>query len=396
MQPSPSLPEKLPETPEAAPAKAVHPLVRAEFKIIYLLLVTLASLAYPNVPFSVGLLVMQLALWARVGVHRKDLKILKNAIPFTSLILISTSLFNTPRDFAVLSIGDHTLMASRAGFLEGLVMAVRFITILSASAVVRISTPTEDFLRGFTRLGVSKNFAMVLDGMLTALEGKNRGEGKGRGTGGGDGNKHLKKEFSFKSLLKGDFYFVVEMFNQRIAEAKQRFGDHDWAVISAVSVIVIALRLVKVLPGIPFAPGFKSAVFIPLYIVTSRLTKRRFAATTVGTVSGIVNFMFGYGRYGVLGIAQSIVPGLVVDLFGFINRRSTAVLWLGLVGFVAGISRVSVEMLLGWIFGLPREFYLIYSPFVLTQCAFGAVSAPLSKYLINNIQTDSGEQYVEK
>ena len=67
----------------------------------------------------------------------------------------------------------------------------------------------------------------------------------------------------------------------------------DAVVITALTVMAMSIKFVKILPGIPFLSGHKQLVIIPLYFVAADLAKSRWAATWMGVSLGIVSFMFG-------------------------------------------------------------------------------------------------------
>src|SRR6185436_19984040 len=90
----------------------------------------------------------------------------------------------------------------------------------------------------------------------------------------------------------------------RMAPSKVR----DAAVIAGISLTMLSFKAVKVLPNIPFLPGYKQAVFTPLYILASVLTTTRAGATITGATMGTVAFLQGDGRYGVFEILKHVAP----------------------------------------------------------------------------------------
>jgi len=278
-------------------------------KILYLLGVAVSVLIVREPIFNASLLCLQGILWLSVGVDKRDLNILKKGLPFALAIFLVNSFFTSPRDFTLFSLFNYSVAISSAGFIAAATMAGRLFTILLASMVVRKSMSSEGFIDGLVRLKLSKNFALILDSILSSLEGKGPGSGKGQGKGRGKGQGKEKKAYRLKSILKGDFYIIIELINRRLTEAKEKFADYDWAVICAISVMVAGIRMIKILPGIPIAPGHKNVIIIPLFILVATLSRKKFAATYVGFLSGVISFMLGFGKYGLLGIAQFMVPG---------------------------------------------------------------------------------------
>ena len=60
---------------------------------------------------------------------------------------------------------------------------------------------------------------------------------------------------------------------------------------------MLGVKALKILPGIPFMPGYKGVILIPLYLVAARVTRTRFGATLTGLTMGTVAFLLGDGRY---------------------------------------------------------------------------------------------------
>jgi SAM-dependent methyltransferase len=67
------------------------------------------------------------------------------------------------------------------------------------------------------------------------------------------------------------------------------------------------------LSSVPFAPGIKTVLLFPLYVVASQMTWSRWGATVVGATVGLLGFLQGDGRFGVLEILKHLAPGLVID-----------------------------------------------------------------------------------
>ncbi len=277
-------------------------------------------------------------------------------------------------------------------------MGSKILTMLLATIIVRQLTKPEEFMQGLRQFGLSENYALILDNILSSVEkapnkghGHGRGKRKGKGSGGGNGTGNGKgknkeeKTISIKSVVKGDFTPVLNLVTNRIDEAKEKFANNDLAIIAAFSMIVTFIRFMKIAPGFPIAPGHKNVLIIPFFILAARLTNKKFAGTSIGFISGIVHFISGFGKFGPLGIIQFALLGLVIDILMIFFRRNQSFFIFALIGIVAGLTRVSVEIGLAWVLGMPVEYYLFYSPYIISQCAFGALSAIVTKYLINKI-----------
>jgi hypothetical protein len=63
-------------------------------------------------------------------------------------------------------------------------------------------------------------------------------------------------------------------FDRAQAQVASQFCDrvdeklaHDVALIAGVALAMASLKMVKLLPGVPFAPGIKTVLLFPLYMV---------------------------------------------------------------------------------------------------------------------------------
>lgn len=180
---------------------------------------------------------------------------------------------------------------------------------------------------------------------------------------------------SMKRLRKGDVEPVVRRIEHQIARAS-RHGEEqghpggalgrDVAVIAGVALTMLGIKALKVLPSIPFAPGYKMVVLLPLYVAASRLTRARFGATVTGLVMGAVAFLLGDGRYGIFEILKHIAPGLLCDLllplFLAGGRRPGQVAWSLFGGLIAvgrfatifGVTLAVQAPAVAWAFVAPR------------------------------------------
>jgi len=141
----------------------------------------------------------------------------------------------------------------------------------------------------------------------------------------------------------------------------------------------------KIAPGLPIAPGHKNVLIIPFFIMAGKMSAKKFPATSIGFISGLVHMMAGFGKYGPLGPLQFMVPGFLIDILNIPFKNMHSLLVFGLMGLIAGAGRVAAELSLAALVGMPLEFYLVYSPFIFMQCLFGLLSAPVTKYLYNNL-----------
>ena len=344
-------------------------------KIIYLILVSLLAFTLGD-RLAYGLLALQVVVWALSRIPLAEARYLRKAVTFILVVLLFYVFFTGERDFILFSVYRYDLKISSSGFFEGLRMCLRFLTILIASIIIRRATPRDEFIQGLLGLKLSRNSALLFDSTLSYLEGKDESPGRRE-----NGNKLV-----LKRLFRGDLSFLIEMINSRLAAARERFADSDLAVIFGLTIVVASVRFLKVAPAFPLAPGHKNLVIVPCFILAANLTRTKFAATQIGFVSGIINFLSGSGRFGVFDILQSMAPGLVVDLLVRLTRRFPSVFVYALIGVLAGLARVTTVLVLALLFKLPAIFYATLAPLVISQCVFGALSAPIAKYLVKNIK----------
>lgn len=161
----------------------------------------------------------------------------------------------------------------------------------------------------------------------------------------------------------------------------------DAAVIAGVTAAMSSLKLIKTLPGLPFAPGHKNAVMLPLYLVGSELTTLRFGATACGFSMGTIAFLMGDGRYGVFEIAKHVAPGVVVDLAYPLVKRlgGTSAAVLGAFGAVLAACRLATEVAVAVFLGVPGVFYAYVGLAGVSHVLAGVMSGFVSAALLRGI-----------
>jgi hypothetical protein len=159
---------------------------------------------------------------------------------------------------------------------------------------------------------------------------------------------------------------------------------HDVGVLTAIAMVMLSLKMLKTLPGLPFAPGHKNAVLLPLYLLAADLTRSRFGATSAGLTMGILSFLMGDGRYGIFEIFKHVTPGLMTDLIYPLVRRVTrpSVLVLALLGVVLAAGRFATELGVALALGVPKSFYAYIGGVAVTHLVAGALSGFLSRVLL--------------
>ena len=290
-------------------------------------------------------------------------------------------------------------------------MSLRVLTVVTASMVVQLSGTPGELVQGLRAIKIPIVAAMTIDNVLKLL-GSNAtrrpsggsGTGRGGGKGGGQGRKQnqgknlSEQELTWRRIVAGDFGFLTTLVESSLVRATdllqpaQPHRDpkllHDVAVITGLCFLMMTTKMLKVLPGIPFAPGYKLVVLIPLYILAGRLTYSRFGATTTGTTIGIVSFLFGDGRFGIFEIFKHIAPGLVVDgIMPFLKDRSLVPsrFLLALIGALCAAARIATILVVTCLIDPPAVFYAFFVPMFISQTIFGFMSGWITYYLLKSL-----------
>ena len=253
-----------------------------------------------------------------------------------------------------------------SGLEQASLMCLQIATVLLASAVVRLTGTGRDLVDGLHAFRLPPLFVHALDRTLELLAGT-------RGGGGGRGRNRAPRAGLFavaKQLLRGDVSAFAETIRTNIARAESQPGmevdprtgsqlAHDVAVVTGIALCMASLKMLKILPGLPFASGYKTFLLFPLYVLAARLTHSRWGATAAGSIMGVIGFLQGDGRFGALEIFKHIAPGLVIDLGEPLVRRLPRwALGYCALGFFAAIARTATEFVVVLLLGARAEIYL--------------------------------------
>ncbi|WP_428261530.1 CbiQ family ECF transporter T component [Haliangium sp.] len=381
----------------------------------------------------------QLGLWLGLGlgVRRLGRQLRKLAL-FLSVIVIAYALVGadpaTDRWHTVRVLG-LAIDVNLSGALAGVTMALRVIAVVLASQVARAGDPRA-LAAGLSRLGVPQAAALSIDAVLVLLgdEGGHRrggrggdgqggggggrgqgggggggGHGGGRGHGGGGGHGGRRRSWrgfwaGLGRLARGDVSLLVERMVRHIDRAERHLHDtadaaepgggraaaRDVAVIAGVALTMLGIKALKILPGIPFAPGHKGVILIPLYLAAGYLTRGRAGATLTGLTMGTVAFLLGDGRYGVFEICKHVAPGVLVDLgmplmrAGGRERRAWA--W-SLFGLVVALGRYATVTAIALVVQAPAVVYAVLVPGLIVHAIFGVLSGLVAAPLMRALAT---------
>ncbi len=167
----------------------------------------------------------------------------------------------------------------------------------------------------------------------------------------------------------------------------QRFV-RDVGVIAGVTLTMLGIKALKILPGIPFAPGYKIVLLTPLYIVASLLTRSRFGATLTGLTMGTVAFLMGDGKYGIFEIFKHVTPGIVCDLLVPLlvrdGRIPGGIVW-SMFGAVVGAARFATIFMIVLSVQAPKIAYALFLPGFTVHVTFGAASGYVSYHVVKAV-----------
>ncbi len=395
-------------------------------KILTLIAVAVGCFLLRQPVLLVGLFALHLAAWFAFRLPPAMLiRTIRKLSFFIAMILLAFAFFpaeNIQGDVGrQIALPGTSIMISLTGLLLGGVMALRMLIVILASLIVQMTGKPGEFVAGLRGLMIPEVAALTIDSTLYLLgpQGDKRGMGKGAGRGMGRGahvsssdtaaseaeatpEPGLLSAFSVKRLKNGDFNFFVEMIEHGLARSRAYIGSqqqghasrvdprtlHDVSIISGLCLLMLTTKLLKVLPGIPFAPGYKITFLVPLYILAAELTHTRFGGTITGTTVGVISFLFGDGRFGIFEILKHIAPGLVVDLFAPLTRRWMAKpsrLMFILLGSLCALARTTTMLAVVFFVEGNALLYALVGFQGVSQLFFGALSGFVTFYLVKSL-----------
>jgi hypothetical protein len=98
---------------------------------------------------------------------------------------------------------------------------------------------------------------------------------------------------------------------------------------------------------------------------------------------GVIGFLQGDGRFGVLEIFKHIAPGFVIDLGEPLARRLPPwALGYCVLGFAAAIARTTTELLLVLLLGARAEIYLFPAARLVPNLLAGTLSGVVTVFVL--------------
>jgi hypothetical protein len=292
-------------------------------------------------------------------------------------------------------------------YLEGLgyagLMLSRVLLLVISGLWVRLSEQPGLFVAALGSLGVPRTVAIVIDAGLSLTSGDNKTNRSGGGHGGGKGrgkrNGFQKTQIFFADIRQGRLGFMDSLIEASLSKAKTYMVEnypkidasirHDASIILMVVVAVMSLKLLQLLPGLPFAPGHKNIIVIPLLLMAAMLTRGRFGGFAAGFSVGIVSFLMGYGKFGIFEVLHLALPGLLADiLLPILVTRSGfwLLLRLAVLGALLGLTRFATNFMVLLLAGSPELAWIVFVPGLISQVVFGALSGLVCVYVVNKIR----------
>lgn len=371
-------------------------------KIIYLLVISVGIFFIPDLRIISGLFLFQLGLWPLTGIKlRKLVRTLRAFLVLCLLIIASFVIFpgNLPEDsYYVFTLLGTELKIDLTSLQEGTLMALRILTIIIVSILIRAGSAPGEFMKGLKSLWFPEFLALTVDTSLGLIDFSEKKPGSGK-------NKKARKDrtngTSFRQFLRRENNPIIGLVNQSLERSRnyaERAGYegksekfYDAATVSGLAALMMTIRFLKIMPKIPVAPGHKGLVIIPLYVLGAELTATPFGATYLGITIGIISFLFGEGRFGIFEIFKYITAGLTVDfLYPIIKgmKKEPGVVLFSILGIAIAIARFSTIVAVALIIGVPAGFFALMTPVGIVHLFFGALSGPVSYLLVKSVQKD--------
>ncbi|MGH8442116.1 MAG: CbiQ family ECF transporter T component, partial [Nevskiaceae bacterium] len=376
---------------------------REKASLLWLLALTVALFVIGHPAVLGALLVAQLTLWLGSTLPAKDLlQPLRRLIAFGLLIALSFAFLpaESGADRWVTLPGTTWPRINLTGLALAGTMLLRVLTLVLASALQHRTCPPGALVRGLRALYLPETVAIAVDATLAMLAG-GPGSGAGAGTGGGmGGGRHrqdgaAEQQLGWQDIRGGRVQAFAEIFERGLARSRRWLAERnpeltperlrDLSVVLALCLTVMGLKVLQVLPGIPFASGHKNVLIVPLFLYAAQATGMRWGGFAAGTAVGIVSFLLGYGKFGVLEIAHFAVPGLLADLLTPWLRATAPGARLAqyaAAGAVLGLGRFAANFLAILLAGAPGVAFALFAPLLISQVTFGALSCFVSVLLI--------------
>jgi energy-coupling factor transporter transmembrane protein EcfT len=388
-------------------------------RVLYLGLVAGGAFAFRDPRVLAAVAVSQALLWLVVGLGpRRLFRQIWKLAGIASIILLSFAFFGEDPGadaWVEKSLFGFDIPINMGGLAAGGAMVLRIVAIVLGSQVARAGDERA-IAEGLRKLGAPPLVALPVDAVLALIGGGGgggRGGGGGVGGGGGggggggrhrgassDGEPHEGFLKTVKRLARGDVGVLVGSLERGIRRAERHTSETaapehrgivaDVATVSGVALAMLGIKMVKVLPAIPFAPGHKLVLLTPLYVAASVLTRSRWGATATGLVMGTVSFLSGDGKYGVFEILKHVVPGVLCDLtvplLVAAGKRPGKVTWMLHGGFVAA-GRYASIFAVTLVAQPPAVAFAFLVPGLTVHVTFGVLAGLLVRPVLSALES---------
>lgn len=376
-------------------------------RVLFLVSAAVGIFLLPRVWMAATAATLLALLWVLVGLPPSRLwRQIYKLLPFSLLIVGSYALTRSDPlldRWIRLPLGPWELPVNAGGAALGLLMVLRVLAVVLASQVARAGD-ARAVARGFGKLGMPRMAAVSIDAVL-ALLGDGNGGGGGGGGGGRGGGRDRRASFAgfiagLKRLGRGDVQPIVARLHRQIARAEAHVADEgladergramarDVAVISGVALTMLGIKALKMLPGIPFAPGYKVVILTPLYIIATLLTRTRFGGSLTGLAMGTVAFLMGDGKYGVFEVLKHVAPGLFSDALVPLCTRGGRLpggLGWSIIGALIAVGRFATILVITAVVAAPQVAWAVLVPGLVVHVSFGAASGYVSYHLVKAV-----------
>lgn len=382
----------------------------ARVKIFYLFALATGLFFISDWRYIGLIVVFQTAVWLRSGLGIAPLlKAVLRLKWFVLLVTVSYMLIppSSSAPDLQLNLGFMILSFYFSGLEHAGLMLSRVMLLVVSGLWVRLSEPAGSFVVALKHLAIPQTVAIVIDAGLSLTAGDNKsgtGSGGGRGKGKGEASKagRIKRtQVLFADIRQGKFGFVDNLIGSAFKKSKiymdERYPQmeasirRDASIILMVVVAIMSLKLLQLLPGLPFAPGHKNLLVIPLLVLASMSTHGKYGGFAAGFAVGIVSFLMGYGKFGIFEVLQFALPGLIADLLLAVLVTGSGIfllIKLAVLGALIGLTRFVANFMVIMLAGSPELAWIVFAPMLISQVLFGSLSCLVCIYIVNKFRND--------
>lgn len=397
--------------------------IASRLQVLYLLALAVVLFVLRQPWPLLALFGLQVGLWGAAGTLLPVLRIFRRLLFFFLLILLSYAFLPLSGGADIwwgADMGGWAPRVNLAGIEVAALMCLRVWTLVMASAWVQQTASAEGFVGALRDLRVPEFLAITIVVTLSLVAGQGGGGAKGGGRGKGGGKNRAGPEAGEQAdeeageqadeqgggrlagigrilarIGKGDWSFLSDSVTSGLERAQRGIAAQhpgmaeqrtaELALIAGVALAILSLKMMRVMPGLPLAPGHKNLVMIPLFLLAAHWSTLRLGGLWTGITVGVVSFLLGFGKYGILEVAQFAVPGLMADLLSPLLKarsRGGRLAQFVLVGLLLGLGRFAANILVIVLAGAPQAAFVIFLPMLFSQMAFGGLSGLVSLAII--------------